>query len=80
MSSHFWDGRVFKDGSGHLHTPAGNQVTPAMQRVFEFGALSAVGLFPMLSREEMRAFNRVMPDHVPSGLPVDRARATIVLR
>ncbi len=51
----FWDGRVEIDGKGALKTPAGNRVTPHMARAFEFGALSALPLFPVLSREEMRA-------------------------
>jgi cytochrome c peroxidase len=56
MQSLFWDGRVSKDALGAFHTPAGAALTPAMTRVFEFGALSAQPLFPVLSREEMRAF------------------------
>lgn len=51
----FWDGRVSVDASGNFHTPAGAQLTPAMTRVFEFGAISALGLFPVTSRSEMRA-------------------------
>ena len=51
----FWDGRVSIDDGGHLVTPAGQRVTPHMQQTFEFGALSALPLFPVLSREEMRA-------------------------
>lgn len=57
LGSLFWDGRVFVDGRGRLHTPAGEQITPAMRSTFEFGALSALGLFPVTSREEMRAFD-----------------------
>jgi cytochrome c peroxidase len=52
----FWDGRVSKDELGDFHTPAGAALTPAMKQVFEFGAISALPLFPVLSREEMRAF------------------------
>jgi cytochrome c peroxidase len=51
----FWDGRVSVGARGRFHTPAGAQLTPAMTRVFEFGALSALPLFPVLSRSEMRA-------------------------
>ncbi len=51
----FWDGRVSQDDAGQFHTPAGGKVTPGMTRVFEFGALSALPLFPVLSRSEMRA-------------------------
>ena len=57
LTSLFWDGRVSVDASGSFHTPAGAQITSAMTSVFEFGALSAQPLFPVLSREEMRAFN-----------------------
>jgi cytochrome c peroxidase len=42
------------DAAGAFHTPAGDQITPAMIAVLEFGAASAVGFFPVLSREEMR--------------------------
>jgi cytochrome c peroxidase len=51
----FLDGRVSQDAAGAFHTPAGDKLTPAMTRVFEFGALSAQPLFPVLSRAEMRA-------------------------
>jgi cytochrome c peroxidase len=51
----FWDGRVVVDGHGKFVTPAGQRLTPHMSRAFEFGALSALPLFPVLSREEMRA-------------------------
>jgi cytochrome c peroxidase len=57
LKSLFWDGRVFADGTGRVHTPAGLQVTPQMQATFEFGPLSALGQFPVLSREEMRGFD-----------------------
>ena len=43
------------DAAGHLPHPGRRAVTPAMKRVFEFGPLSALPLFPVLSREEMRA-------------------------
>ncbi len=55
LRSLFWDGRVSVDDQGRFHTPAGSQLTPEMAAVFEFGAVSAIGLFPVLSREEMRA-------------------------
>jgi cytochrome c peroxidase len=51
----FWDGRVAVDASGRLTTPAGAQLTPAMTRVFEFGPVSALGMFPVTNRFEMRA-------------------------
>ena len=34
----FWDGRVEVNRRGQFHTPAATQLTPAMTRVFEFGA------------------------------------------
>ena len=55
MGPLFWDGRVFRDPAGVMHTPAGTSLTPEMQRTFEFGTLSALPLFPVLSRSEMRA-------------------------
>jgi cytochrome c peroxidase len=51
----FWDGRVSVDAAGNFRTPAGAQLTPEMTRVFEFGAISALGLFPVTNRAEMRA-------------------------
>jgi cytochrome c peroxidase len=53
----FWDGRVELTAPGHVSTPAGNQVTPQMQRSFEFGAISAIGMFPVTSRAEMRGLS-----------------------
>jgi len=51
----FWDGRVAVDAAGRFTTPAGAQLTPEMTRVFEFGAVSALGMFPVTNRFEMRA-------------------------
>lgn len=53
LESFFWDGRVHA-GARNITTPAGVKVPPAMQAVFEFGALSALPLFPVVSRAEMR--------------------------
>ncbi|MEP7001599.1 MAG: cytochrome-c peroxidase, partial [bacterium] len=50
----FWDGRIEIDNHGVVHTPAGAQVTPAMAKVFEFGPVSAIGMFPVTNRAEMR--------------------------
>ena len=50
----FWDGRVVQDAQGAFHTPAGPHLTYDMTRVFEFGSLSALPLFPVLNRAEMR--------------------------
>lgn len=52
--SFFHDGRVEEDENGVISTPAGTQLTAAMEAVFEFGALSAVAMFPVTSRAEMR--------------------------
>ncbi len=54
LKTSFWDGRVSVDANGGYHTPAGAALTPDMTRVFEFGAVSAQPLFPVLSRAEMR--------------------------
>jgi cytochrome c peroxidase len=54
MPALFWDGRVSMDARGRFHTPAGAQLTRDMSRVLEFGAASALALFPVLSRDEMR--------------------------
>ena len=58
LTSLFWDGRVSKDASGNFHTPAGAQISDQMTSVFEFGSISALPMFPVLSREEMRAFGK----------------------
>lgn len=55
MGPFFWDGRLFLDGSGQVRSPAGGQLTPEIRAPFEFGALSALGLFPVADRAEMRA-------------------------
>jgi cytochrome c peroxidase len=55
----FWDGRVSLDAGGTFHTPANAQLTPEMAQVFEFGAVSAIGLIPVTSRTEMRGQNNV---------------------
>jgi cytochrome c peroxidase len=72
----FWDGRVFRDEAGVLHTPAGAALTSDMVGIFEFGTLSALPLFPVLSRSEMRgdegnelaAISDDHPEQVWSGL------------
>jgi len=50
----FWDGRVEERSDGSMNTPAGDQLTREMADAFEFGAVSAQGLFPVASRHEMR--------------------------
>jgi cytochrome c peroxidase len=49
----FHDGRVAVE-NGAFRTPAGAQLTPEMIRVLEFGALSALPMFPVTDRAEMR--------------------------
>lgn len=53
LTSLFLDGRVSVE-QGQFHTPAGSALTAQMSRVLEYGPVSALGLFPVLSREEMR--------------------------
>jgi cytochrome c peroxidase len=50
----FWDGRIQLDDHGLVQTPAGAQVTPAMERAFDFGPISAIAMFPVTNRVEMR--------------------------
>jgi cytochrome c peroxidase len=54
MRTLFWDGRVEVDAQGQFHTPAGAQLTSDMTHVFEFGPVSALALFPVTNRAEMR--------------------------
>jgi cytochrome c peroxidase len=49
-----WDGRVFIDPAGIVRT-SGASLNPAQRAVLEFGTLSALPMFPVLSRGEMRA-------------------------
>lgn len=53
----FWDGFVEELEDGSIATEAGDQLTPGMQGVFEFGALSAQPMIPVLRRKEMRGFD-----------------------
>jgi cytochrome c peroxidase len=48
-----WDGRVSRSPLGAIRTP--EKLTTAQKAVLEFGALSALPMFPPLSRPEMRA-------------------------
>lgn len=52
MDTMFWDGRV--SFHGEIETPADEQLSQEMLDVFEFGAVSAQAMFPVLSRAEMR--------------------------
>jgi cytochrome c peroxidase len=49
-----WDGRVFTDANGIVRTP-GAPLRAGQRAVLEFGILSALPMFPVLSRAEMRA-------------------------
>jgi cytochrome c peroxidase len=53
MPSLTWDGRVFRSANGVVRAPAG--ILATQRAVFEFGTLSALPMFPVLSRSEMRA-------------------------
>ncbi|HET7371737.1 MAG TPA: cytochrome c peroxidase [Gemmatimonadaceae bacterium] len=50
----FLDGRVQIDAQHRFHTPAGAQLTSEMQQVLEYGPVSALAMFPVTSRIEMR--------------------------
>jgi cytochrome c peroxidase len=52
----FWDGRVEQLADGTIRTPGDAHITPAMRAVFEFGAISALPMFPVTARDEMRGF------------------------
>jgi len=68
----FWDGRIEADSHGTLSTPAGAQITPAMRQVFEFGPISALAMFPVTNRAEMRSGNgnelAAIPDEDLQGI------------
>jgi cytochrome c peroxidase len=57
MQHLFLDGRVERLPHGGISTPTNGQVTARMQRVFEFGPVSAIGLIPVTNRDEMRAYH-----------------------
>lgn len=50
----FWDGRLRRLPNGVLLNPADEELTPDMEAVFEFGPLSALGMFPVENVTEMR--------------------------
>jgi cytochrome c peroxidase len=56
MPKLFWDGRVEQLANGFIKTPGDVHLTPAMRAVFEFGAISALPMFPVTARDEMRGF------------------------
>jgi cytochrome c peroxidase len=64
----FWDGRVQRDATGELITPAGAQLTAEMKAALAFGVVSAQAMFPVASREEMRGLPGQNPiADVPDG-------------
>ena len=56
MPKLFWDGRVEQLPSGFIKTPGDQHLTAQMRAVFEFGAISALPMFPPTARDEMRGF------------------------
>jgi cytochrome c peroxidase len=71
MNHLFWDGRIERDAFGRVHTPAGAQITRSMSRVFEFGPASALGLFPVTNRLEMRGQRRFGSSNELAAIPDD---------
>ena len=53
MKTLTWDGRVFLDAKGSVHTPQ-TSLLVSERAALEFGPLSALPMFPVLSRPEMR--------------------------
>ncbi|WP_419941211.1 cytochrome-c peroxidase [Candidatus Palauibacter sp.] len=62
----FWDGRLEELDDGSIGSPAEEHLTSEMEAVLEFGAVSAAGLFPVSSREEMLGPNNELAE-VPDG-------------
>ncbi|WP_419166731.1 cytochrome-c peroxidase [Candidatus Palauibacter sp.] len=62
----FWDGRLEELDDGSIGSPAGEHLTSEMEAVLEFGAVSAAGLFPVSSREEMLGPGNELAE-VPDG-------------
>ena len=54
METLTWDGRVFRSANGVIRTPGANLLA-AQRAVLECGTASALPMFPVLSRVEMRA-------------------------
>lgn len=50
-----WGGEIEALASGGISTPAGDHLTPDMQRVLRFGISSAPAMFPVSAPEEMLA-------------------------
>ena len=60
----FWDGRLERLEDGSYRSPANEHMTPEMVEVFELGPLSALAMFPVTNRDEMRS-------HQPDGVEDD---------
>ena len=60
----FWDGRVERLADGTYRSPANAHLTAEMTAVFELGPLSALAMFPVTNRDEMRS-------HQPDGVNDD---------
>jgi cytochrome c peroxidase len=56
MPKLFWDGRVEQLPNGFVKTPGDAYITAQMRSVFQFGAISALPMFPVTARDEMRGF------------------------
>jgi cytochrome c peroxidase len=63
-----WDGRVFRNSKGIVRTPI-VQLTTAQGAILEFGPISALPMFPVLSRVEMRGISGNELAAVPDSLP-----------
>ncbi len=60
----FWDGRLEELDDGEIRTPASDHLTPEMEAIFEFGALSAQGMLPVERRIEMRGGSMDPPNEL----------------
>ncbi|MBK8250109.1 MAG: cytochrome-c peroxidase [Gemmatimonadetes bacterium] len=69
MRSLFWDGRIETAPDGAIRTPAGAAITPEMRSAFEFGPISALAMFPVTNRAEMRAAQGNELAQVPDNDP-----------
>jgi cytochrome c peroxidase len=67
LESFLWDGAGATGERAVIHGVRGALVPADMVRVFEFGALSVIGLFPVVNRVEMRADEGNELAAVPDG-------------
>ncbi len=75
MTSLTWDGRVFKNSNGVIRGPS--PTSAAERAVFQFGSLSALPMFPVLSRPEMRGAGNELAA-IPDGKAQVAWRALMV--